>query len=85
MKPIELTPAELEAVIFAVKSDLEIVEGDIENFEGEDETLRDALQKLLAAQLPKCTRDDCQNVATQSWDDLPYCHMHFTIEERMNT
>jgi len=46
---IDLTPEELKAVIFAVKSDLETVNGNIEEFIGEDEILLSALQKLEEA------------------------------------
>jgi len=43
---INLDEHELKAVIFAVKSDLETVNNDIEEYAGEDEILLSALQKL---------------------------------------
>lgn len=45
---IDLDQHELRAVIFAVKSDLETVNNNIENFVGDDEPLLSALAKLEA-------------------------------------
>lgn len=46
MVEIELSPEEVKVVLFALRSDLETVENNIEEFPGEDETIMTIIAKI---------------------------------------
>ncbi len=54
---IELTERERQAVLFALKADLATVEGDIEEFAGDDEVLRPVIARLEAVVGPYERKD----------------------------